>query len=211
MKSKAPGVSWVVIDKLINSFHDYRHGNGVFHMTDDQAIRDRDQEPKETTFDSSGFHLAEYGALRAEILKRTDIQHQLLSLSLIALGTFVTIGIESSATLLLVYPILAMFLAASWSHHDIRISQLGAFIRMRHEANFFGEQGGWECFHPSSAEGKTVGSRIGLASRGILIGSQILAVTLGLLKTTFLTYDLIFIGFDAVLIPYTVFLLRWKT
>lgn len=180
-------------------------------MTDDQAFRNPGQEPKETTFNSSGFHLAEYGALRAEILKRTDIQHQLLSLSLIALGTFVTIGLESSATLLLVYPILAMFLAASWSHHDIRIAQLGHFIRSHHEANFFGEKGGWEQFHPSSAEAKTVGSRIGLASRGILIGSQILAVTLGLLKTTFVTHDLVVIALDAVLILYTVFLLRWKT
>jgi hypothetical protein len=180
-------------------------------MTDDQEIRDRDQEPKETTFDSSEFHLAEYGALRAEILKRTDIQHQLLSLSLIALGTFVTIGFESSTTLLLVYPILAMFLAASWSHHDIRIAQLGDFILRHHEARFFGEHGGWERFHPSTDAGKTVGSRIGLASRGILIGSQILAVTLGLLKTTFLTHDLVVIGLDAVLIPYTIFLLNWKT
>jgi hypothetical protein len=182
----------------------------VLNMTDDQAIRDRAQEPKGTTFDSSGFLLAEYGALRAEILKRTDIQHQLLSLSLIALGTFITIGFESSATLLLVYPILAMFLAASWSHHDIRIAQLGDFIQRHHEEKFLGEQGGWEHFHPSSAAGKIVGSRIGLASRGILIGSQILAVTLGLLKTTFLTHDLVIIGLDAVLIPYTVFLLRWK-
>ena len=204
-------MSCVVIDKLIGSFHDYKYRNGVFPMTDDQVIRDPGQEPKETTSDSSGFHLAEYGALRAEILKRTDIQHQLLSLSLIALGTFVTIGFESSATLLLVYPILAMFLAASWSHHDIRIAQLGDFIRSHHEANFFGEQGGWEHFHPASAVGKTVGSRIGLASRGILIGSQILAVALGLLKTTFLTHDLVVIGLDAVLIPYTIFLLRWKT
>jgi hypothetical protein len=200
-----------MIDKPNGSFHNYRHGKGVFHMTDDQVIRERDQEPKETTFDPARFHLAEYGALRAEILKKTDIQHQLLSLSLIALGTFITIGFESSATLLLVYPILAMFLAASWSHHDIRIAQLGDFIRSHHETKFFGEQGGWEQYHPSSDAGKAVGSRISLASRGILIGSQILAVTLGLLKTTFLTHDLVVIGLDAVLIPYTVFLLNWKS
>ncbi len=180
-------------------------------MTDEKSILDQGKEPRESDLDSFGFHLAEYGALRAEILKRTDIQHQLLSLSLIALGTFVTIGFESSATLLLIYPILAMFLAASWSHHDIRIAQLGNFIRNHHEANFFGAQVGWEHYHPSSAEGKTAGSRIGLASRGILIGSQIAAVTLGLLRTTFLTQDLVVIGLDAALIPYTLFLLRWKT
>ena len=59
-------------------------------------------------------------------------------------------------------------------------------------------------------EGKTVGSRIGLASRGILIGSQVLALTLGLFKTTFQALDLVVIVLDAVLIPYTVFLLKWK-
>jgi hypothetical protein len=180
-------------------------------MAREQTDRGRGQDLKGAAVDSSEFDLAEYAALRAEILKRTDIQHQLLSLSLIAFGTFVTVGLERSSTLLLVYPILAMFLAASWSHHDIRIAQLGDFIRRHHEAKFSGEQGGWEHFHTSSVAGRTVGSRVGLASRGILIGSQVLAVALGLLGTSFQAPDLIVIGLDTLLVPYTAFLLSWKT
>ena len=56
---------------------------------------------------------AEYTSLREEIIKRIEIQHQLLSLALIAPGTVLAIGFQSgSASLLFVYPVLGMFLSA---------------------------------------------------------------------------------------------------
>ena len=165
-------------------------------------------EPSLNGFDPSKLRLAEYSALRVEILKRTDIQHQLLSLSIIALGTFVTFGLEDSPTLLLVYPILAAFLSASWSHHDIRIGQIGQFIRDYHEKKFFGKENGWESVHPSSEAGRLVGHRGRLASRGILVGSQILAIALTLIKTGFPAQDILLIALDVLLIVYTAYLLR---
>ena len=47
------------------------------------------------------FLISEYSALREEIVKRIEIQHQLLSLALIATGTILTIGFQTSnATLM---------------------------------------------------------------------------------------------------------------
>lgn len=50
--------------------------------------------------------IAEFTALRDEILKRSEFQQQLTSLALIATGTFLTISLQSStqAFLLLIYP-----------------------------------------------------------------------------------------------------------
>src|SRR3972149_6861285 len=72
------------------------------------------------------FLLAEYAKLRDEILKRTEIQHQLISLALVATGTFLAMG---SVTAKLTYPVLALFLSIAWVKSDIRIGQLGMYIK----------------------------------------------------------------------------------
>ncbi len=81
--------------------------------------------------------LAEYSALRDEIIKRIDIRHNIVIFTLIFAGTFLTLStqiIEQSTLLLLFYPILATFLAALWAHSDIRVSQIGEYIRNNIEA-----------------------------------------------------------------------------
>ena len=55
---------------------------------------------------------AEYKALRDEILKRVEFRYQLLNITLISAGTLLGAGLNAnSAPVLLVYPILAAFLA----------------------------------------------------------------------------------------------------
>jgi hypothetical protein len=59
--------------------------------------------------------VAQYTTLRDEIVKRIEIQHQLISLALIAPGTVLAIGFQTSnASLMLIYPLLGMFLSAVW-------------------------------------------------------------------------------------------------
>jgi len=59
------------------------------------------------------FLVAEYQALRDEIIKRLEIQQQLHLFALVAFGTFLTIGFQSkTVTIPLLYPILALFLAS---------------------------------------------------------------------------------------------------
>jgi len=76
--------------------------------------------------------LAEYSALREEIIKRIDIRHNIVIFTLIFAGTFLTLSTQitrQSTLLLLFYPILATFLAALWTQSDIRVSQIGGYIR----------------------------------------------------------------------------------
>src|SRR5688500_9606440 len=78
-------------------------------VTQDIELSDREQR----------FLLAQYDALREEILKRLDIQHQLILGALVALGTVLTVSTQrGSSAVLLMYPYLSLFLTLAWSQND---------------------------------------------------------------------------------------------
>jgi hypothetical protein len=87
------------------------------------------QSDAETT--DMELRVAEFTALRNEILKRMEMRHQFMIFALVAAGTFLSLGAgpEISIFVPLIYPILALFLAWGWMHNDVRISQLGDYIR----------------------------------------------------------------------------------
>ena len=129
------------------------------------------------------FLLAEYAQLKGEILKRSEFQHQLISIALVALGALAAVGLKDSPSALLAYPMLALFLGAAWTSNGIQISQLGIYIRYRIEKRLIGQYGGWE--HRAMVSGtasKEIGALHKLATRGILWGSEFLAIGLYLLK-----------------------------
>src|SRR5258708_40309911 len=71
----------------------------------------------------------EYRSLTDEIVKRIEIQHQLLSLALIAPGTVLAIGFQTSnASLMLLYPMLGMFLSTGWLATSFAIHAILAYI-----------------------------------------------------------------------------------
>jgi hypothetical protein len=75
--------------------------------------------------------LEAYRALRAEIVKRLDIRYQLLTFTMIASGTFATVAVKGivSPTLILLQPIFATLLAAAWAHSDLRIEEIGQYLK----------------------------------------------------------------------------------
>ncbi len=78
--------------------------------------------------------LAEYDALRAEVLQRTDAQSRVIWLTIAALGALLTVAFQSKELALsFLYPLLAIFLAASWAHDDYRTRQKAIYIRLRIE------------------------------------------------------------------------------
>ena len=132
--------------------------------------------------------LAEYNALRAEMLKRTELQHQLLSLALVAPSTILAFGYQAkNAFPILLYPILALFLAMAWASNDRRVRQMGAYIRGRVEAKVGEENIGWEHFSTATRIGHI--GRFGTlnfwASRGIFLGTQLLTMFVGISLATF--------------------------
>jgi hypothetical protein len=129
------------------------------------------------------FLLAEFAQLKAEILKRSEIQHQLISITLVALGGLAAVGLKDSPPALLAYPLLALFLGASWSYNDIQIAQIGIYIKYRIEERLLDPPMGWEHRgNPSRVPSRQIGAMTKFATRGILWGSEFLAITLYLLK-----------------------------
>jgi hypothetical protein len=127
--------------------------------------------------------LAEYHALRAEILNRQGIQHQILSLAILAIGTLITVGIQShQAALALLYPFFAFFLASAWRAQDRGISQIGEYIRVRIENAL--PSMGWEGFMAKARKKRIIESFTFFAARGVFLGTEILAVVVGLVLTS---------------------------
>ena len=131
--------------------------------------------------DASQFLLAEYGELRGEILKRSEFQHQLVSIALVAFGTLAAIGLKDSPIALLAYPLLVLFLSTAWSYHGLQIAQLGIYIRYRIEGQLVPAEIGWEHARLSDLASKQIGALIRVATHGLLLGSECLAIGLYLL------------------------------
>jgi hypothetical protein len=160
------------------------------------------------------FFIAEYSALREEILKRKEIQHQIISLTLIVAGTFLTIGVQAnvSASALLVYPILAMFLAAGWAQNDVRINQIAFYIRERLEKQLGST--GWENYRQTervSSKWGPLASLGAFSARGVFVSTQLLAIALSLTKFASTTEEQVLLAIDALAVTITFFLLRrWR-
>jgi hypothetical protein len=132
---------------------------------------------KPATNDGSVFLLAEYRELRAEILKRSEMQHQLISFSLAALGALMAVGLRDSPTALLIYPIVTLGLAIGWAYHDLQIAQLGLYIRYRIETRLVGSRG-WEHAIALQVASKEIGHLARLATRGVFWTSAVLTLLL---------------------------------
>jgi 8-oxo-dGTP diphosphatase len=78
--------------------------------------------------------LAEFSALRDEILWRMQTRNQMLIFTLGAAGTLFTFGMtREDPLILLIYPILAFLLSLAWMKHDLRIGEIGEYIRTKIE------------------------------------------------------------------------------
>ncbi len=93
--------------------------------------------------DKHDYHLAEYKALRDEILKRLDIENQCLFFSILLIGSTLTVGLASGRGLLLAaYPVLVAFVTYTSSFNTYRVGELGQYLRALEDAS--GGVLGWE-------------------------------------------------------------------
>jgi hypothetical protein len=158
--------------------------------------------------------LAEYSALRAEILKRMEMREQLLSFTLVIAGTFLSLGAQEgvSALILLIYPVLAVFLAMVWKQNDTRVWEIGEYIRVCLEAKGGGKSGldglRWENIlrdaRPFRAE------KI-ISAGGVFIAADLLALVIAILRLTFSVEVAVLLACDllAIILTITV-LLRYS-
>jgi len=156
--------------------------------------------------------LAEYQALREDILQRIQFRYQLINLLLVVAGTFLSIGSGvgqlnvAAAPILLIYPILALFLAASWAHNGLVIVIIGQYIKDEIEPKMIGlnwQTNTWKSFPKFSSF-----SMLGLISTsGLILTTQVLAIFLALLKFTSTSVEIALLIFSSIAIIITAFLL----
>ncbi|SRR5579875_157474 len=138
--------------------------------------------------------LAEYNNLRAEILKRIELRHQLISLALVAPGTIIAVGFTShNAFLVLSYPILACFLSGVWVANTQGVREISHYIKTSVEPKLGKNNVGWEHYHLiASRPFRLVGI---LGSGFIFILTQLLCIFAGITLVTFTITEKILLFF----------------
>lgn len=173
--------------------------------------------------------LAEFSALRDEIVARINLRHQMLVVALTLLGLLMAFGVkevkdkEISTLLFLLYPILCTFLAMGWSHTDYRLGELGTYIRETIETKL--PEMGWEhCISASSQPSKRSFKVQELSALGIFVGVEILSILVAFFlefihgnslsaisvmpNPTNVVIKLILLGISMLTIGYTICLIR---
>ena len=89
------------------------------------------------------FRIEEYRALRQEILYLMASRAQTLGLTVVAAGVTMGTGvqIQDGTALLLVYPVLAFFLALRWIGRSRSMYRAGRYIRDEIESRYGGRMG----------------------------------------------------------------------
>lgn len=125
--------------------------------------------------------LEEYKTLRNDIQQRIQFRFQIFSLLLIAIGALFPLGLQGNAPSpmpLLIYPVIALFLALSWVHQGVIMIKLARYIRDEIEPKLPGLA--WEQTLIRESKRFSGYSLLGsLATSGLIAISQILAITLG--------------------------------
>ncbi len=163
------------------------------------------QKPAEPGNFNNPLVAAEYRALRDELLNRLNFRYQLLNLTLIIAGTLLAAGVHAdvSAAVLLVYPLLAAFLAAGWVHNGNTIVPLTRYIRDELEVKYSGL--GWESYLYTHADHRFLYEGLGLIyAAGIFLSTSIVSLVLGLLKTTGNPTDIVLTVLDGIAIVFVV-------
>ena len=154
-------------------------------------------------------YLAEFNALRSEILKRIEQRQQIIVITLTLAGTFLGFGVkDGNETISLIYPIIAAFLAFAWTQNDLRIKDLAKYIREAIEPQVPGLQ--YETtIHRLRQGWKGVSSIrfVSYSHEGLFVVTQAIAILIGFSNPTITTLDWVLIGLDFLAVGLVVWLI----
>jgi hypothetical protein len=127
--------------------------------------------------------LSEYKTLRDEALLRIRVRGQILTATLVVFGILMTLAShQASNELALLYPIVAVFFAIRWAHIDVRIGEIGEYIRDQIEKELELVGLGWETYiHKKKTKGihstsQFVTRPTEIAAIGVFLVAQLLSV-----------------------------------
>jgi hypothetical protein len=138
--------------------------------------------------------LAEYNALRTEIIKHIDIRNSILLGTLILAGVLMGLGLIDPM-FALIYIIISVFLAAARFHSEAMISKTGRYIRQYLEYTLPGlywETKLYEEFIPTRKINKFMPDFL-FSTRGVFLITQAVALVIALSNIdafTFLEWSL---------------------
>jgi hypothetical protein len=125
--------------------------------------------------------LAEYNALRSEIIKRVELRNSIQFGTLTFAGLLLSFGL-TTPTLALIYVIISMFLAAAWVQSDVIISELGRYIRENLESPETGLQ--WEThrqkLRTASTKKRSFQPSAVFSTGGVFLVTQAVAILIAL-------------------------------
>lgn len=134
--------------------------------------------PKDTKYPATPLVVAEYTALREEILKRIEIKQQVNTIVVAAFGATIALGLQyKEATLILLYPILLPLFSVVWSTNERRAREIGSYIRTQIEEKC--GEGGWESLRHKVRKTHKQIEYGDILVRGTLLCSGILATIVG--------------------------------
>ncbi len=123
------------------------------------------------------FLLVEYSALREEIVKRIELEYQLIYLSLVTFGVICGLGLPAHSSLvILFYPIFATCIIAGWVNSDNSIQYIANYIKNHIETKLGEDNTGWEHrFEVQKSNGLSALSVI-----GTFTGTSLFAILVGI-------------------------------
>ena len=156
--------------------------------------------------------LAEYQTLREDILKRMEFRYQLINLLLVVAGAFFTLGLQPniSSSVLLIYPILALFLTAGWAHNGVVMVKIGNYLREELEVKTVGLK--WHTRIATSYPQFSGFSFLGtISTSGLVLTTQVLALVLALIRFSATLVETVLLVCSLIAIGATLVLLRQST
>ncbi len=144
------------------------------------------RRPVESNKDAA-LRVAEYTALRNEILKRTEIQQQIINFTLVATGAFFTLGSSQQnirGSFLFLHPVLVFFFAMVWVDQDEWIGRIGPYLwRLEeHVEGISWEHHLRELARRAASRRPPIRDLAFTSARGFFVLSELLAIGLGLIR-----------------------------
>jgi len=152
------------------------------------------------------FLLVEYSALREEIVKRIELEYQLIYLSLATFGVICGLGLPARLSLvILLYPLFAAFLAVGWVNSDHSIQCIANYIKSQIEVKFGEDETGWEHhFEHQRSNGLSA-----LSVGGTFIGTSLVAILVGISLAHLDATEILLLVLSGASLVFSLILLLW--
>jgi F0F1-type ATP synthase assembly protein I len=153
------------------------------------------------------FLLVEYCSLREEIVKRIELEYQILYITLFIFSTMCGFALANKASILILpYPIICVLLTSAWVNSDFSIFHLAEYIKNHIEAKIGEETTGWE--HYLTAKKPFLLSTLSVG--GTFVSTTLIAIVIGISLAKFGTFTIILLVLDIIgLIYINIIILRF--